>query len=209
MSVPLECLLGALEKKLDKEMHWRHLGSEDNLKCVQGHFHLTRPAYNSVLYLITPNNRDGTKNPSWRPERALAVGPLSRTLIDAAFNVIAFFDGAPSSRIEHYRRAGWRDVAKDLEEHKRRFGCVPEHATFIKQYEDFVEGWGREFQKDLGITRKELEDTDWWPIPNQMIKRRDLLDPPLGQQQVDFLASLETWFYRTLSAASHMSWTGM
>ncbi len=206
---PLEEIFEACETLLNREWPWRRVGTEENLMCVKGLHHVMPATYRSIVYLLTPKRRDGSSNPGWRPEHALAVAPLIRTIVDTDVNVVIFFDGSPAGRIEHYRRAGWRDAQSEFGIYKKRFGSRPDYAAYIQERMKFLDGWGRELERDLNLTRQELENTKFWPHPGKVMRSDFHLDPPLSQDRLDFLRTILTWFYRSLSSASHLSWLGM
>src|SRR5262249_15099965 len=76
------------------------------------------------------------------------------------------------------------------------------------------DGWRRELENELGLSRRELESARWWPNLGQAIKGKRAnkiyeLRPPLDKTTSDFLEFLHDRYYGKFSNASHLSWRGM
>ncbi len=146
---PLERLNRALEKRLDGEVYWRKLGSEENLFCLRGLFQVTWAAYKSIIYLSSGSNASGSSNPTYRPEHAIGVPPLARSILDAAFNLVLLFDKDPRERFQWFRKAGWLDLKEGLSRARARFGDFPEHQPSLDKYAAELECWRKELDGSL------------------------------------------------------------
>lgn len=153
--------------------------------------------YDSVRYLVRDYPRDWTP----RPELAISIPPLSRSLLDQLFGVIFLAEDLPG-RTRLFYRGGWRESKETLERYRERYGDQPAWEQWLVQYEGFL-GTVRE---DWGVRQEEAahpNQIDWWPTPGQM--RQHDLQPATRT----FLEYLDAWFYKTLSQDAHLSFPGL
>jgi hypothetical protein len=102
---------------------------------------------------------------------------------------------------------GWREDKERLLRFQRQYGNLPDWKTWLQRYSDQVE-MGKFL---FSITKQEennLVSIKYWPNPGKMaryrIKPTSIL-PPSRQ----FLEYMNDWFYRDLSAESHLSSRGV
>ena len=152
--------------------------------------------YHSVRYLCADRPSDASR----RPEFAISVPPLARTLVDTLFNIVFLFEN-PGAHIRWYWRSAWREYREDLDRYKESYGsdaCWSEWiSNFEKAVEKFREPWFVE-------TEAGANDVRYWPHPGQMLKAAEL-----SAQGREFLRYLNDWFYKDLSRSSHLSGSGL
>jgi hypothetical protein len=67
-----------------------------------------------------------------RPEMALAVPPLARTIIDALYAIIFLFEDLPT-RADWFICAGWRELAEHIDRVRRDHESDPGWAEYLVQ----------------------------------------------------------------------------
>jgi len=152
--------------------------------------------YHSVRYLCADQPPDSSR----KPEYAMSVPPLARTLLDTLFNVVFLFQD-PKEHIRWYWRSAWREYREDVERWKSSYGADPMWADWVKSFEQMVE----DFRDDWFIdAQTQSADVPYWPHPTQMLKAS-----ALAPDRRAYLAYLNDWFYKDLSRASHLSGPGL
>src|SRR5713101_8280613 len=105
------------------------------------------------------------KSPDWRhrPEMALAVPPLARTILDALYTCIFLFEDLPT-RAEWYMCSGWRELAEYIDRAKRDYGSDPVWMEYFAVADPALAN----LTNVIGKPASELRGTKWWPTPPQM-----------------------------------------
>jgi hypothetical protein len=140
------------------------------------------------------------KSQDWRhrPEMALAVPPLARTILDALYTCMFLFEDLPG-RAAWYMRAGWRELAEYVDRAKRDYGSDPDWAEYLADADFGLE----RMRKLIGGPEADLRSAAWWPTPPQMKKRVK------GTATAAFFAYLDDWYYREFSQISHGTLVGL
>jgi hypothetical protein len=193
----LDTLIQAFANKLDREWpdRWRdHPGSSVLLEAlVRANFNTFR----SIRFLCADGDDGGR-----RPEFALSAGPLNRTILDSLFTVVFALENLPA-RSTWYFRSGWREIREEHDRTRERYGSDRNWAGWLTGHATMV----KTLQEQLGISEAEAENPrliKWWPTPGQMKN-----DSGTSQDRRDYLSYLNDWFYKQLSAESHMTWPGL
>jgi hypothetical protein len=140
------------------------------------------------------------KRQDWRhrPEMALVVPILARTILDALYTCVFMFEDLPT-RVDWYLRSGWREMSDYIDRATRDYGSDPDWAEYIIQ----AEAGSEHLARLIGKPPHELGSTEWWPTPQQM--KRQTKNPATEA----FFGYLDDWFYREFSQVSHGSLPGL
>lgn len=192
----LDDLLVAMANLIERR--WPSEYSQNLRTVLLGTVKITEITYKSIRYLCA----DRPEDPVRKLEFAISVPPLSRTILDSVFTVIFLLDNA-SERLAWYHKSGWRETFEEHQRYQEAYGRDPNWEEYIGWQQAFVE-YGRQ---ELGITDAEAanprREITWWPNPGRMVRNRDTTN-----SQRDYLRYLNDWFYREMSADSHLSWPG-
>lgn len=135
------------------------------------------------------------------PLRALSVPPLARTILDSLFTVVFIFED-PATRWEWFARSAWREEHEAFRRLSAKHGSDPAFAVWLSDLAN-LNGF---LKLRAGVTSEEEADPKkkirFFPNPGGMAREAK------GARR-DFLLYLNDWFYRELSAASHLSLAGM
>ena len=168
------------------------------LLLVEGILRITDNTHKTIRFLVA----DVPKRAGRKPEFALSVGPLARTILDSLFTLVFAFQDLPS-RAEWYMKAGWRDIHAEHQRFLAAYSENPEFESWLEGHQEFVDRSATRW----GITGEELDNPSsisWWPLPGQMLK-----SPDLDDERREFLRHLNTWYYKNLSQESHVSLYGL
>ncbi|HKE85610.1 MAG TPA: hypothetical protein VKB50_17735 [Vicinamibacterales bacterium] len=164
---------------------------------MRGTVLLTENTFNSIRFLAA----DTPQNPSRKLEFGISVLPLARTILDSVFTVAFLFEDLPT-RWSWFLKSGWREQRNELERYRTEYGTDSDWTDWLQQNQELLD-W---LKTEAPITPAEEADATklirWWPNPGKMANQ--VTDTRL---QAD-LRYLNDWFYREMSAASHLSWTG-
>lgn len=193
----LRLILEATFNKLDREWpaKWKTLGGaaavlESFARVVHNSFHtIVVLSFDKPKYPLTS-------------EDSLSVPPITRTLLDILFSTIFLLENLPTRSVQYFK-GGWRENAEELNRIVARYAKDPDWAEWIAGFQAYLEK-----AADLyGITAEERaspEKLPYWPIPSRMLK-----DPSLAADRRDLLQHLYDWYYKHLSAESHLSPSGL
>ena len=193
----LRTVLEATMNKLDREWpsQWRSVSGANSL------FELLARSLQNTFHTILVLSSDGPQYPL-RREDALSVPPLARGILDVLFTTVYLFDNLPS-RVSQYYKGGWRET---WEEHQRFQAKYQSDAD----WDQWLKGFAKMLDKSAtlyGISAPERANPKalpYWPTPGQMLK-----DGSVDARRRDYLVYLNDWFYKHLSAQSHLSLPGL
>ncbi|MGH9162564.1 MAG: hypothetical protein ACRD2X_21565, partial [Vicinamibacteraceae bacterium] len=123
-------------------------------------------------------------------------------ILDSLFTVVFLFDDLPE-RTNRFYRSGWREMKEELNRYRAQYSDDPEWEEWLTGFAELVSG----FKAEVGISGEEernFRSIKWFPNPGKMIR-----DVDLSQDRRQFLEFLNDWFYRELSADSHLAWPGL
>jgi hypothetical protein len=187
----IDRLLQSIPNKLERE--W-HPPTNAAFLVLLGTVTAVANTFRTIGFLSLEKPQD------WRhkPEMALAVPPLARTIIDAVYGCIFLFEDLPA-RADWYMCAGWRELAEYVDRAERDYRSDPDWAEYLAEAGANLE----RIRKLIGKSAPELRATSWWPTPAQMKK---LLK---SAETSAFFAYLEDWYYREFSQISHGTLSGL
>ncbi len=193
----LDDLLEAVFNLIDRDWPSKYAHNIDLKVILLGTVKITENTYRSIRYLCA----DRPKSVARKLEFAVSVPPLARTILDSVFNVVYLFDDL-DHRLEWYHKSGWREAYEEYLRYRDRYGHDPAWKEYL--------GWQKAFadyaREQWDITDDEVSNVksiQWWPNPGKMAR-----DPHVSQDRRCYLRYLNDWFYKTLSADSHLSWPG-
>jgi len=154
--------------------------------------------YRASRFLVA----DIPKDPLRRPELALALAPLSRTILDAIFNVVFIFDDYPA-RLCWYLDSGLREVERKAELYGRTYTGDLKWMDWLSQIDRakqvFIDNRNAVCVSGMMLPKGRF------PHPGAILSSQKLNDPALHP----FLTYLSDWFYKELSSVSHSHWSGL
>lgn len=154
--------------------------------------------FRTIRYICADTPHDPTRQLLY----SISVPPLNRTILDSIFNAIFIMEDMPS-RCSWYWKASWREHKEELQRYRTMYGSLPSWSDWLSRVSQYID-WG---VKVHGISLEEIANPKiilHWPNPGQMPKyglKKGESFPP----NREFLAYLNDWFYRDLSAQSHLS----
>lgn len=191
----LDRLLQSVINKI--ELEWPRMTpppSQAAFTVLAGTLRVIRNTFKTIRFLCSEKSADYRH----RPELALSVPPLARTMVDALYTFVFLFEDLPA-RSEWYVCSGWRELAEYLDRSQRDYGSNPDWAEYLG------EAWPKlgKLQATTGKSAVDLRKTPWWPTPPQMKKSAKKAETK------DFFQYLDDWYYREFSSASHLSLPGL
>ena len=193
----LDDLLVAMANLIDRRWPVKYADRIDLKLFLLGTVKITENTYRSIRHLCADKPEDVSR----RLEFAVSVPPLARTILDSLFTVVYLFDDV-DNRVGWFRRSGWREVFEEHKRYQKAYGVEAAWAEYLDLQKAFLD----HDQHELNITDKEADDPKkikWWPNPGKMIHDGDTTD-----DRTRYMSYLNDWFYKTLSADSHLSWPG-
>lgn len=139
-------------------------------------------------------------------ETAISIPPLARVIVESVFSTTYVLEN-PTERLPWFWKATWRDIVDQHQELAGDYGEDPAWADWLGAIAAQRDGW-RDFltQQGTPLTTVELADptkVKRWPNPGRFAKLCD----DAGRKAT--LTYFNVRFYGALSAASHLSGTGM
>jgi len=195
---PLDTLLIALGNKLEREWPSKWSSVDGASVLLKSIVLVTENTYKSIRFLCA----DKPENPFRKMEYSISVPPLVRTILDHVFTVVFLFQDLPERTIWYYK-SGWRELHDEHQRMLKKYSSDPDWGEWFRKKEDLL----KDIKKSWGITPEEEKDPKkikWWPNPGQMKSHKNL-----SKDRRDYLTYLNDWYYRELSAASHLSWPGL
>jgi hypothetical protein len=205
--------MGRIQEKLDTlaqatvnkvEREWP--GQYRHLPFAQAFFALTlklaRYTYRTVSYLCADQR---LAEHDWRWEYTLCLPALNRTLLDSLFNIVFMLEDL-EPRSAWYHQSGWRETRLEYERYQNQYGNDPAWIDWFEGGKVFLDLGAQQF----GISPAEMAGTAQkatWPNPGRMPNYE--IDPGNRPPDREFLAYLNDWFYREMSAEAHLSFFGL
>jgi hypothetical protein len=166
--------------------------------ALQASVAVAQNTYRTIVFICSEEQEAGR-----RLEFSLSCTPLLRTILDSVFSIVYLLQDVPVRTTQFYR-GGWREMREELDRYSGKYGTDPNWSEWIAKLTGVVDG----LKADLGISPAEEANLrkaiQYWPIPSQMLR-----DSGLDTDRRTFLEYLTDWFYRELSADSHLSMTGL
>ena len=194
----LEEGLIAVGNKLEREWPRKWSVYPEAAVVLRGTIAVTENTYHTVRILCA----DPHPHPSVRPEFVASVPPLARTVLDSLFTLVFLFEDLPV-RIKWYLKSGWRELSEEHHRYRQTYGTDPTWSEWLSKQGAFLD----QMRVDWNITPEEQANPSiipWWPTPGQMKAHK-----VTSQTRTDYLSYLNDWYYRELSADSHLSWPGL
>ena len=197
----MDTLLAATTNKIERE--WPpSLNVPFGREFFHGTMEVAINTYKTVRWICA----DKPKDLSRRVEYSLSVPPLNRTILDSLFNVVFMLEDL-SSRCSWFCKSGWREEKERLNRYQAQYSGLPDWKKWLDMYVTQIE-MGK---KLFGITPQEEATPSiikFWPNPGKMPRYGISGADPLPIAR-EFLAYMNDWFYRDLSAQSHLSLPGL
>ena len=153
-------LLESVPNKLEREWPKSRTASSDPAFLVLvGTTSMVSNTFGAIRLLCSDKSHD------WRlrPEMALVVPTLARTILDALYTCIFLFEDLPS-RADWYVCSGWRELAEYIDRARRDYGSDLDWTEYLINAETNLTKMAQLIAKPP----EELRTTRWWPTPQQM-----------------------------------------
>lgn|GEM_PF-4397591 len=164
---------------------------------------VSHATHRAIRYLCA----DRPPDPARRAEFAIAVTPLSRTILDSLFLILSILE-CPGKYCDWYYASGWKTAKDELERLKASHGTDPDWAEYLGQYEKSVDDQERGIAEKY---RKQPETIKWWPAPGKMLTQKRAGNIPLiaDGARKNFFRMMYDNYYGRLSEDSHLHYGGM
>jgi hypothetical protein len=185
----------------DYDTHARLANSFEGLPAIlKLKTRLAAITFDAIIFLVTDYEVPGR-----RPEFALVVTPMTRTIIDDVFNVVYIFDD-PVENAKWWYRSGWREAMEVDAGLREAHGNEPKWDSFLTEHARWVE-WMASDAKVTSEQKANPKKVSWWPVPGAMVDpgRAAVKDPA----RLAFLTELKKHFYSRHSQDSHGSLLGI
>lgn len=194
----LATILNVVDRDLRPELEARAKGTTTWLLT---HVRVAQETFEAVERLATQ-----AKAQSVRLQAAVTVPPLARVIVDSLFSVTFVFEN-PAERLPWFWKSTWREIHNELEELTADHGTDPVWQPSLTLLATERDAW-RDLLAAHGtpLTAAQLANPrgiDYWPNPGKM---PSLSRDPVRKASLDYL---RLKFYGGLSAASHLSGTGI
>lgn len=192
----LDGLLFNIDRDLERHEQ-RISGDEDARQAMLLHV-ICRIALNSYRALCFLQS-DTDEHPKRRPSFVLIGPPVNRQLIDLLFTIVYMRDDF-GPRSLAYEQASWRAFTERYQREHKRFGHLPDWATYFTRYEEQL----AVMTGLTGITPEQKADPTKIPRwrGGHNLSRKATASQP-------FLQWLDEWVYGDVSAQSHVTGTGL
>jgi hypothetical protein len=198
----LDTLAQASVNKIEREWPSRYR----QLSFAQGFFALTlklaRHTYRTVSYLCADQR---LLEHDWRWEYTLCLPALNRTLLDSLFNIVFMLEDL-EPRSAWYHQSGWRETRLEYERYQKQYGNDPAWIPWLEDERTFLDIGAQNFEISLAEMAGPAQKATW-PNPGRM--QNHGVDPNKRPPDREFLAYLNDWFYREMSAEAHLSFSGL
>jgi len=193
----LRLILEATFNKLDREWpaKWEALGGA--AAVLESFGRIVHNTFHTIVVL----SFDEPKHPL-TAEDSLSVPPITRTLLDILFSTVFLLDDLPNRSVQYFR-GGWRENTEEFQRIVATYGEDQDWADWIASFQVYLD----KSAKIYGITAAERaapQKLPYWPIPSRILK-----DPTLSADRRELLRHLYDWYYKHLSAESHLSPSGL
>lgn len=123
----LDRLLESVPNKLEREWPKSTTASTPAaFFVVFGTAKVVGNTFKTIRFLCSEKSPDSRH----RPEMALAVPPLTRTILDSLYTFIFLFEDL-STRADWYMCSGWRELAEYIDRAKRDYGSDPNWVEYL------------------------------------------------------------------------------
>jgi len=195
---PLDQILEAVENKIDREWPQELSSYVGAQAMVLFTFKVAKNTYRTIRWICAdePHYEDR------RLEYSVTVPPLARTIVDHIFTLV-FVSEDVINRSQWYHRSGWRELQEEFDRYKSKYAGNSNWTEWLKLFQERLEL----SKKSWGISEAEANEPKtikWWPTPPKMLKHSYS-----NSETKQFLEFLNDWFYRELSAASHLTLPGL
>jgi hypothetical protein len=194
----LETLPLAVANKIEREWPAKWASVTDGWLVLAGHVRVANNTLKSIRYLCA----DLPPDPARKLQFASSVPPMARTILDSLFTAVFLFENLPA-QMELYTKSGWRELYEEHQRYQAAYGNDPDWATWLTEVGRLV----TEAETRYGVSAAEVANPSsikWFPNPGKMAKHK-AVSPP----SATFLTYMNDWFYKSLSAASHLSLPGL
>lgn len=201
---PLDQTLEAVENKIERDWPRKLSYYGGSQELVLFTLKAARNTYMSIRWICA----DKPYYEDRKLEYSVSVPPLARTIVDHIFTLV-FVSEDVINRSQWYYKSGWRELKEEFDRYKSKYAGNSDWTEWLKSFQERLEL----SKKSWGISEAEANNPKkivWWPHPSKMlqgdfIKKHPFKDP----QTIKFLEFLRDWFYRELSAASHLTLPGL
>ncbi len=197
LNEPLEELVKATIERIRRE--WPStLGKPAHAVAFQFMLKHAWWIYRCSRFLVADIPKDALR----RPEFALGLAPLSRTILDAVFNVVFIFDDYPL-RLCWYLDSGLKEVERNFSRYAATYAGDPKWTQWLAEAPKFKQVFIE--SRDEVCAKGAALPKGCFPHPGAILGQQQLNDATLRP----FLMYLNDWTYRELSSAAHGHWAGL
>jgi hypothetical protein len=197
--IPLQEIPLAFDRRIQDERHAELAALHGHLPSIlQAYVRVSAAVYEGAVHLCRPQAP---------PVAVVALSSLTRTLLDVLFNVVFIFE-QPSERTAWYVASGWDEFDRLHTRMAAAHGDDPDWTGWLAQHKEHVD-WLHD-QVDLRYLAMKPTQRRF-PHPGAMLTLKGKGDVLVLQhaERRALLRFMNDWYYRELSADSHMSLLGV
>jgi hypothetical protein len=191
----LESRLTACILKIDRVWPQRLSHLPDLKIFVEGIVRAAANTYDATRYLIADRPPDHRR----KPEFAFVVPVLNRTILETIFWLVYIFEDV-DGRWSHFKKSGWLDGTQERARYWAAHGTAPAWGEFFEQLDFIIDA----MKGAAAITPEEEADHGkiaYFPNPGSIPRK-------CSPRDRTFVLHLNDWFYRDMSAMSHLTLVG-
>lgn len=193
-------ILVKVGNKLEREWPNKYMMVDSGQVTMLALYRVAVNFYKTIVHLCSDKLYAETRD-SWL---WLSVPPLNRTILEILVSSLYILENFPE-HTKLFHKVLWFERSQTIEYWTREYGGS-------KKWDDFIEQWRKtvdRIEKRMCLTTEEKtnpsEKIGYWPKVNKVIKRLKKTNSPI----VPFIIYLNDWFYRELSAQSHLEPSGL
>jgi hypothetical protein len=154
-----------------------------------------------LLFYLNADERRAT-DCYWRPVYSIITLPLIRNMIDCLYNITAILQD-PDRNSSWFRKSGYKQRLKALDEDQARYGGQPKWDEWISENRD----WTQFAIRVDGLTVAEVSAQPLWPTLGRYVKDKQAGGTLTPHQE--FLKTFAYGAWREYSAMAHGAFEGL
>lgn len=194
---PLGDLMRAMPNLLERDRSNKKLAASPDLRFVLSTYARVVEYTSVAIFKLTSDSAILGQH-----QILVSVPPLLRTLLDVVMTLTFLLEDV-EPRLEWFIKGGWWEARQEKELYERVYGSDPVFRAFLdgqKQAFDILE---RGVKPTPAEKRRSPKRNDYWPTPSRMPGLIKVIRTRV------YLEHLRAWFYRDLSASSHLTFLGV
>jgi len=162
------------------------------ISVVMGLLNVSFQTYKAIRKLVAKD-----------PKYPLQASILSRTLMDAFFNIVMITE-KPIEYSRWYEISGYRNMWEDYDRQMKENENDPESKLHLIESKKYLDELAEIFSLSHDEKENPKKSIDYWPIPSRILRGKFVSD-----EKKIFLKVVYNWRYGQTSDWSHSAWGGV